>query len=481
MNLSAVLDFLAVAGNFDLELQNIRRDNRQVEPGDLFIAVRGLKTDGRDFIDAAIARGAVAVLTQEPYECDSLVPIITVPNLKDQLPALSAAFYNYPAQHLKTIGITGTNGKTSTSHYIAQILNSAGLTCGVMGTIGNGLLGKLNPTQLTTSDCCTVQQQFAAVKDLGAQFVAMEVSSHALAQQRLLGIDFDTAVFTNLSQDHLDYHANMQDYFAAKALLFTEYDIKNAVINIDDPWSAKLIALLPSNTNLITYSLFDNTAAVYLSADQIHTPWGNASFTTRLLGDFNKSNVLATIAVCCLQNISLDTVLSAVKNLQPVAGRMQVVEHNDPNAPKVVVDYAHTPDAVSKALKALRDYTNGTLYCIIGCGGDRDRSKRPLMLQAALENSDQVIISQDNPRTEDPQQIVQDMLHGNTSQKIHIELDRAKAIQFAIARADKQDLILIAGKGHEDYQIIGTQKLPFSDILEAQQALVKRSENAWVV
>lgn len=486
MNLNVVLSLLGLPHRLNsCELQNVSIDSRQIKNGDLFLAVPGEKVDGRDYIQQAITNGAAALLVQSPFDSASdvtTIPIIIVPDLKTQVAHIASSFYEYPAHELKLIGVTGTNGKTSTSHYIAQILNAAQLHCGVMGTIGNGLLNQLQTSQLTTSDSCTVQRQLFDLKNAAVKYVAMEVSSHALTQDRLAGLTFETVIFTNLSQDHLDYHKDMQDYFNAKAKLFYAYQAKHAVINIDDPYAEQLLKVTYADIKVITYSLLNPQADIYLNNNNISTPWGETTFQTTLIGKFNQSNVLASIATCCLQGLSLETVMHAVKNLTAVPGRMQKVLTQDSDVPQVIVDYAHTPDAVIKALQALREYTHGTLYCIVGCGGDRDRSKRPLMLRAALENSDVVIITQDNPRTEDPQQIVNDMLQDvATDAKYTIELDRTRAITNTIAQATERDLILIAGKGHEDYQIIGNQKLPFSDLSVAEQAITNRSKSTWVV
>ena len=486
MNLAAVLAFCGLQNvEKQISLQEMHIDSRQVKPGDLFVAVPGLNTDGRNYVPQALANGAAAVLVESSYEksSSSNIPIIQIENLKNKLNNLAAFFYQNPAQDLKLIGITGTNGKTSCSHYIAQILSAANLSCGVMGTIGNGMLSSLKPSLLTTSDSCKIQQQFVELKRANAKYVAMEISSHALDQNRLLGIDFETAIFTNLSQDHLDYHANMQEYFVAKTRLFKDYNIKNCIINIDDPYGVELLKLLAGNTSLkiITYSLTNNTAEVYLENNKIYSPWGVGSFYSPLLGKFNTSNLLACISACALQGVSLEFILNFIKNLHPVPGRMQKVHNTSNEAPLVVVDYAHTPDALSKALQALRAHAKGKIYCIFGCGGDRDRTKRPLMLRAAIEYSDKIVITQDNSRTEDPQQILKDILADQIiTSKINVELDRAMAIQKTIAQAGVEDLVLIAGKGHEDYQIIGEHKTPFSDLLVAQQALAFRSENAWI-
>lgn len=465
------------------QLKDMRLDSRQVQPGDLFIAMPGATTDGRKYLQQAAAQGASAFIVEANGWNENLataVPTLLIENIKDYLAEIATYFYKNPSHKLSVIGITGTNGKTSTSNYIAQLFDYVNIKCGIMGTLGNGMLGNLIPSSLTTSDCCTLQNQLFEFSQLQAKFVAMEVSSIGLCDGRLLHTQIDTAVYTNLSQDHLDYHHTMDDYFAAKCKLFTEYAPKHCVVNLDDAYSQRLLDIIPSTSQVITYSLLNPAADLYYAAGVVHTTWGIGQLTTKLIGKFNISNVLAALACCAVQGIPLQTLLQAANKLNAVPGRMQTVPNKNSSAPRVVVDYAHTPDALIKALQTLQEYKQRYLICIIGCGGDRDRSKRPLMLQAVIENSDKVIITQDNPRTEDPQQIVRDMLAGQRlNANTIIEMDRKAAIQHAIATATAQDLILIAGKGHEDYQIIGTTKLPFSDVLIAQQTLEARGEQAW--
>jgi len=467
------------------QLTAMRLDSRQVQPGDLFIAMPGAATDGRQYVQQAVAQGAAAVIVEATgwnESFSSTVPVLLVENLKSQLAEIATYFYKDPSHNLRVIGITGTNGKTSTSNYIAQLFDYVGIKCGIMGTLGNGFLDNLLPSLLTTSDCCTLQHQLFEFSQAQAKFVAMEVSSIGLSDGRLLRTQIDTAVFTNLSQDHLDYHHTMEDYFAAKCKLFAEYAPKHCVINLDDEYSQRLLDIIPRTSRVITYSLLNPAADLYYADGVIHTLWGAGQLVTKLIGKFNISNVLAALGSCAVQGIPMQTLLKAASNLNAVPGRMQTVLCKNPQAPRVVVDYAHTPDALIKALQTLQEYKQQNLICIIGCGGDRDRSKRPLMLRAVIENSDRVIITQDNPRTEDPQQIVNDMLAGQQlNATTIIEMDRAIAIQHAISAASGQDLILIAGKGHEDYQIIGTTKLPFSDVLVAQQALEARGEKAWTL
>lgn len=480
MSLTAVFEYL----RSNKQLKQMRIDSRQIQPGDIFIAIPGLTTDGRKFIPQAIANGAALIISEENSRAEnsgaqhSSVPTLEVKDLAQNLPALAAHYYDDPSQRLKVIGVTGTNGKTSTTNYIAQLLTAQKNVCGVMGTLGIGILPNINKAELTTSDCCTIQQELKGFVDAHANYVVMEVSSIGLDQGRLLNTQFDTAVFTNLSQDHLDYHKDMEDYFAAKCKFFTDFPVRNCVVNLDDEYGRRLLKIIPDSCTVVTFSLHDQNADLYIDNNKLITPWGNGFLNTKLVGKFNVSNVLAAIACCALQGIDIATLLESARDLQPVCGRMELIPTQTENSPRVIVDYSHTPDALVKALTTLREYNPAVLYCVFGCGGDRDRRKRPLMTQAVLENSDHAIITNDNPRTEDPQQIVQDMLSDAVlGDNVTIELDRAKAIQQTIARATANDIVLIAGKGHEDYQIIGTTKYPFSDQLVAQKALGEKYEH----
>ncbi len=468
MNVTAVLKSL---NNY----ADLRLDSRQVQPGDVFVAIPGLVTDGRKFIAQAIMNGAAAIL-YEPQDWTltnvATIPHIAVENLDQKIAAIADAYYGQPSRDIKLLAVTGTNGKSSTTHYIAQFFHALHLKCGVMGTVGNGVYPDLQTAALTTSDCCTLQAYLRDFLEASAQYVALEVSSHALDQRRFAHTQIDTAIFTNLSQDHLDYHQNMQAYFAAKCKLFTDFNARNCIVNLDDAYAEQIIAVIPKHVNIVTYSLHNQKADVFMQGDVLHTPWGIGVLQTQLLGAFNLSNLLAALSCCAVQNIDLQLLLQLATSIRPVLGRMQLISTDGLAQPKVIVDYAHTPDALAKVLQALRAYKPRKLFCVFGCGGDRDRSKRPLMLQAVKANSDEIVITNDNPRTEDKMQIVQDMLAGTTDlQNITIDLDRAQAIRNTIARASADDIVLIAGKGHEDYQIIGATKYAFSDQLIAKDAL----------
>ncbi len=455
----------------DQKLAEIKLDSRQVKPGDLFLAVPGAKFNGRDYITQALENGAAVILVDDPeYKVE--LPIIQVPNLQLIVAELAAFFYQWPSEQMDIIGITGTNGKTSISHYLAQIFKANRINCGIMGTLGNGQYGRLSKSNLTTSDSCTVQRQLAEFLRQHTKYVAMEVSSHALQQRRLDFVKFSTAVFTNLTQDHLDYHGTMDQYFAAKALLFADFYPERRVINLDSPYGMQLL----NTYSGLCYSIYDPTADIYTEHNKIYTPWGTGILMNPLLGDFNLSNILACIAVCGLYGLDFDLILQGVKNLQSVPGRMQKLSYD--GGPQVIVDYAHTPDALENALQALHFYSSGEIYCIFGCGGDRDPGKRPLMLSAALDNSDYVVITQDNPRTEEPDKIVADILSLTADRRsINVIQDRRQAIQDTIRRAKPEDVILIAGKGHENVQIIGNDEHPFSDAEVALEVLNNIGEN----
>lgn len=515
----------------ELGIRGLCLDSRRVVPGDLFIALSGHDEDGKRYIPDAIAKGASAVLIEKQNSNTSSmsnilpsysVPIIEYENLRENVSAIAGRFYSDPSLDLSVIGITGTNGKTSISHFIAQILETLGYSSAVMGTLGHGFLKKLqwvNQSTNTTLDPITTQQEMASYKKQGAQMVAMEVTSHALTQGRVEGLHFKTAIFTNLTRDHLDYHQNMSNYFAAKKRLFTELNPKNAVINLDDEYGQQLMQILADQSSQIqhprligfTCKLEDDTSDSWaekqwagkeakglgkkyetiLAKDMfftetgiqayIETPWGKGQLICPLLGRFNLSNVLAAVTALCLENIPLADVLKAVQQLKPVAGRMTTIQ-KEAGGPRVIIDYAHTPDALSEALQAMRLHLaeTGTLHCVFGCGGDRDKGKRREMAAITETYADKIVVTQDNPRTENPDNIIQDIMQGfKDPQKIMIEQDRKKAIRLAIQEAEAEDMILIAGKGHEHYQILGKEKIHFNDQEEALGALEvwERQEN----
>ena len=467
-------------------VRELTLDSRKVRPGDLFLAVPGRAQDGRAHIADAIARGAAAVA----YEADgAAVPaaqgteLVPLKGLAAQLSAIAGRFYGEPSRGVHLVGVTGTNGKTSVTQLLAQALDRLGKPCGLIGTLGTGFHGNLAMGMHTTPDPVGVQATLALLKKEGAQAVAMEVSSHGLDQGRVAALDFDVAVFTNLSRDHLDYHGNMQAYGSAKARLFSHPGLRCRVINLDDAFGRELAAL-PSEARLIGYSLDDRSAWLHCREVQFDdqgvrarlvTPGGEASLRSSLLGRFNLSNLLAVVGALLGMDYPLDEILKVVPELRAPAGRMQRLGGG--GLPLVVVDYAHTPDALEQALAALRPHVQGRLLCLFGCGGERDAGKRPLMGEVAERLADQLLITDDNPRGENPASIRETILAGlKAPQQALCMAGRGEAIAALVAQASADDVILLAGKGHEDYQEICGERLPFSDLHEAESAL-----KAWEV
>jgi UDP-N-acetylmuramoyl-L-alanyl-D-glutamate--2,6-diaminopimelate ligase len=478
-------------------------DSRAVTLGDTFVACPGESSDGRRFIAQAIAQGANAVIYEKlvsglPWEAHGFVwndewrvPNLAVADLRHKAGWLAHAVYGAPSEKLWLVGVTGTNGKTSTSHWIARALNDAGKKCALIGTLGNGFPDALQPSANTTPDAIRVHGLFAGYLKEGAAAVAMEVSSHALAQGRVNGAHFDVALLTNLSRDHLDYHGDMESYAASKRKLFDWETLKSVVLNLDDAYGADLAGeLCGGRAEVIGYGMSD--AALQLAERlgirmvyghllamnaqglqlEVHTSWGGARLESALVGRFNASNLLGALAVLLASDVALEDAVRSLGKVQPVAGRMQRLGGGD--RPTVIVDYAHTPDALEKVLLTLRevsDAAGGRLICVFGCGGDRDRGKRPMMGLVAEKFSDHCIVTSDNPRSEDPQAIIAGVLGGMEGTNHEIVLDRGAAIARAIAMASAADTVLIAGKGHEDYQEIAGVRHPFSDAAVAAQAL----------
>lgn len=465
-----------------LAISRVEADSRRVLPGDVFLACRGEYTDGRDFIPDALAKGAVAVLWDPSddfvWQAGWAVPNLAVPNLRERAGIVAAYVYGQPSQAMTVIGITGTNGKTSISHWLAQAFSLLGQKAALIGTVGNGFYGALTQTTHTTPDPVTVQQKLAEYRRQGAHVVTMEVSSHGLDQCRVHGVGFTTAVFTNLTRDHLDYHGTMERYGAAKKKLFYWEGLQHAVINVDDAFGRELAAGLDAQqTRVISYGLEQgDVRPLSLSANldglqlQVTTPWGVTELRTSLLGRFNAANLLACLATLCANGVPLADAASVLSRIQPARGRMQRL--GGAHEPLIVIDYAHTPDALEKALATLAEIrpAGSTLYCVFGCGGDRDPGKRPMMGAIAERLADVAVLTSDNPRTEDPQAILNDVLAGMTH-PAQVQVDRALAIRWAVSHARAGDIVLIAGKGHEDYQDIGGVKRPFSDFRVAEEAL----------
>lgn len=484
-----------------ISVHNLCLDSRQVNAGDVFIALVGIKVDGRDFIARAIESGAAAILVETDKTWQGIdwlgkVPVIAVENLSARVSEIAGRFFADPSQKIPLIGITGTNGKTTCSLLATQFMAGLQQKAGVIGTIGYGLLdsnsiapvsqqlGALTATGLTTPDPVALQRILAELVSAGARSIAMEVSSHSLQQKRVAGLYFSHAVFTNLTQDHLDYHGDLVSYGNAKAQLLFAKGLTTAVINIDDEWAKTLAEKAPAGVKVIRYST-RGLADIYAQDIELHpsglsaqiiSPWGNAKIKSPLLGEFNLSNLLAVIACVCDQGYALEQLSPLIEKLEPAPGRMQLITVDQSLQDiQVIVDYAHTPDALENTLNAIHQHKPGRVWTVFGCGGDRDKAKRPQMGKIAERLSDYVIVTNDNPRSEDPAaiaaEIVRGMLHPNGCLVI---ADRAQAIDFAVQQARAGDIILIAGKGHEDYQIFATQTLPFSDGKHARLSLQRR-------
>jgi len=474
-------DLYPIPKAYNYPIQNLQLDNRQIKPGDVFFACQGTQQHGRQYIPAAIKAGAAAILIEDPQqriEYPNKIPHIYIPKLSAQAGQLAAAYYGKPSQQRPLIGITGTNGKTSINHFIAQALQYLGQDCGVLGTLGYGLYPELQLGNNTTPDPLQIQRQLSQFIQAGADVLAIEVSSHALAQNRVVGCDFHSAIFSNLSRDHLDYHRTLANYAAAKAQLFQWPKLQHAIINRDDPIGRELIQNLRADIQCWDYSYQDPKACLYLQIQQqthngletqIHTPDGTANLQTQLVGDFNLSNLVAALGALLSIGIPLDSCAKALSQVNSVSGRMQ--RYSKADHASIIIDYAHTPDALKQVLRALKPQCTGRLYCVFGCGGDRDQGKRAQMGAIASQHADSLILTNDNPRHEDPETIIKAIESGiPNGTNYHIEPNRSQAIQQAIQQANPEDWILIAGKGHENYQQIGDEKMAFSDAEVVEKA-----------
>ncbi|HFZ8995030.1 TPA: UDP-N-acetylmuramoyl-L-alanyl-D-glutamate--2,6-diaminopimelate ligase [Citrobacter freundii] len=471
------------------ELREMTLNSRVAAAGDLFVAVVGHQADGRRYIPQAIAQGVAAIIAEAKDEATDGeiremhgVPVIYLSQLNERLSALAGRFYNEPSEKMRLVGVTGTNGKTTTTQLLAQWSQLLGETSAVMGTVGNGLLGKVIPTENTTGSAVDVQHVLAGLVEQGATFGAMEVSSHGLVQHRVAALKFAASVFTNLSRDHLDYHGDMAHYEAAKWQLYSLHHYGQAIVNADDEVGRRWLLSLP---DAVAVSMADNidpdchgrwlrsVAVTYHDSGasiRFDSSWGEGEIESRLMGAFNVSNLLLALATLLALGYPLADLLATAARLQPVCGRMEVF--SAAGKPTVVVDYAHTPDALEKALQAARLHCTGKLWCVFGCGGDRDKGKRPLMGAIAEEFADVVVVTDDNPRTEEPRAIINDILAGMLDAgRARVVEGRAEAVTSAIMQAKENDVVLLAGKGHEDYQIVGAQRLDYSDRVTAARLL----------
>jgi UDP-N-acetylmuramoyl-L-alanyl-D-glutamate--2,6-diaminopimelate ligase len=486
MKLVSLLSQSLSSAHQNIDVHGMCLDSRQVKPGDAFVALQGAQTHGMRFASAVADAGAAVILSDgQVPSADVAIPVIEVANLAAQLGQLANRFYATDQRSLRCIGVTGTNGKTSSVQLIAQALDLLQTPCATIGTLGFGFAGELTEGARTTPDVFNVHAAIAGFDQRGAKALAMEVSSHALDQRRVDLVPYQIASFTNLTRDHLDYHPDMQHYFEAKAKLFAWPSLQAAVINIDDAYGAQLAESLQARSiKLWRYSAHANqnaelvADAIKLHAHGIEFTLNGVAFTSKLIGRFNVENLAGVIAVLCACGFPLASLPPTIAQLQPVNGRMNKIESQHASAPLVVVDYAHTPDALEKALRSVREHTRGQVVCVFGCGGDRDRGKRPLMAAAVDQYADRAVLTSDNPRSEDPKQIAADALAGFSRIKANVELDRAVAIERAIAAAGANDAVLIAGKGHERYQEISGVMHAFDDREHAERALQAWQEAA---
>lgn len=492
MQLSQLIQPLVLkqtTGDLDIEIRGLTMDSRQVKPGDLFIAKTGFTVDGHDFIDQAIEKGASALLVKK--EVATKIPTVRVPDSQRAMAVLAAHFYQYPTKELKVIGVTGTNGKTTTTHLIQQIFNDLDHPSGVIGTIGIKTKNHTYPSKNTTPEILDLQKGFYQMKEEGLKYAVMEVSSHALDLGRTRGIEFHIAVFTNLTQDHLDYHQTMEKYREAKGLLFSQLgnayqanpqNGQIAVLNADDPASTYFAQITPAQ--IVTYGIktpadvrAENIQITSQgTAFQLHTFQGSIDVHLPLVGMFNVYNALAATAVALIEGFSLTELKESLERMKGVAGRFECVNREVPYM--VLVDYSHTPDSLKNALSTIREFAEGKVICVVGCGGDRDRSKRPQMARVAEAYSDLTIVTSDNPRSEPPEKIIDDMVQGFTKQEYVISVDRQQAIEFAIEQAKPGDVVLIAGKGHETYQEIQGVRYDFDDREVARRAIQNREKGS---
>jgi UDP-N-acetylmuramoyl-L-alanyl-D-glutamate--2,6-diaminopimelate ligase len=457
-----------------IEVSQLDFDNRQVQPGSLFFCVRGFTSDGHDYAAGAAAAGAVALVVDHLLT-DVDLPQVQVPDVRAAMAPAAARFFADPTAGLAVSGVTGTNGKTTTAYLLRALLEADGRQTGLLGTVTSIVGGVEHEVQRTTPEGIELQRTFREMADGGDRAAVIEVSSHALELHRVDAIHFRAAVFTNLTQDHLDFHPTMEDYFQAKRRLFAEHAPEAMVVNLDDPYGARLAAEFPEAS---TYALEDGRAR-YRAADVV-TGLAGSDFTlvsaagehrlhSPLTGRFNIYNVLGALAAALAQGVSIETAAAAVGSAGQVPGRFESVDAGQPFA--VLVDYAHTPDSLENVLAAARPLTDGTLHVVFGCGGDRDRTKRPLMGEIAARLADHVVVTSDNPRSEDPDAIIAEILAGIEA-PVDSRVDRREAIAVAIGAAAPGDVVVIAGKGHEQGQeFTGGRKLPFDDVTVAREAL----------
>jgi UDP-N-acetylmuramoyl-L-alanyl-D-glutamate--2,6-diaminopimelate ligase len=473
---SALADLVGgtVESGGDAVVVDVTHDSREVAPGWLYVAVRGENVDGHTFVPQAVAAGATAVCVD--HRTGSDVPELVVDDTRQVMGELAAAVHDYPSASLDVVGVTGTNGKTTVTHYVESIATDAGVSTGLVGTIHTRAVGATAPATLTTPEAPQFQRLLARMRDQGVALVAVEVSSHALEYGRVRGTRFAVAAFTNISQDHLDFHGDMDAYRKAKERLFTDYEVGTAVINVDDPVGAGIASSYPGQMFTVgedgDFSISEIEPAGTESSFVLDSPHGSHRLTAPVIGDFNVSNLVMAAACCLAVGISPDDVYVAMTRVRGVPGRFEVVSGDDPIT--VIVDYAHTPEGVATAVRTGRRLGKGRVIALLGAGGDRDRRKRPAM-GAALSAADLAVVTSDNPRSEDPAQIAAAVLSGVDPETEHlVEIDRRLAIDLAMDRAGDGDVVLILGRGHEPIQDLGTEKVDFDDRVVAAASLERR-------
>ncbi|KXG43776.1 UDP-N-acetylmuramoyl-L-alanyl-D-glutamate--2,6-diaminopimelate ligase [Tepidibacillus decaturensis] len=490
MKLSQIIAPILTAkmiGNPNVEINGVEVDSRKVKAGDLFICLLGFTVDGHDFAQKAVEQGAVAILCERPL--DLQVPQVIVKDARFAMAMIADLFYQHPSQKLKVIGVTGTNGKTTTTHLIEKILADQGHLSGLIGTIKMKIGNEIVEAKNTTPDALLLQQSFAKMVKVGSDYAIMEVSSHALDMGRVRGVNYHIGVFTNLTQDHLDYHLTMEKYRDAKGLLFSQLgntfhslleENKYAVLNADDQASEYFQQITAAQ--VITYGI-DHDADVkaldiHIDAQgtsfAVETFRGNIDIQLKMIGKFSVYNALAAMTVGLIEGISLDQIKQSLEQISGVDGRFEPV--NEGQDYTVLVDYAHTPDSLENILKTVKEFAKGKIYCVFGAGGDRDKTKRPIMGEIAVKYSDIAVVTSDNPRSENPEQIIHDILvgiekTGVDTNKYIVIIDRKEAIEYAVSQAKKDDVILIAGKGHETYQILKNKTIHFDDREIARDAI----------
>jgi UDP-N-acetylmuramoyl-L-alanyl-D-glutamate--2,6-diaminopimelate ligase len=483
--LSYLHDFTTYVGE-NPTITSIEMDSREVKRGSLFICIKGFTVDGHDFAQQAVENGAAAIIAEREIEAD--VPVIIVKDSKRAMAVLADIFYGQPTHKLHLIGVTGTNGKTTTTYIIEHIFRRANKKTGLIGTINIKIGDQTYDVKNTTPESLILQKTFKQMVDENVDVAVMEVSSHALHMGRVHGCDFDVAVFTNLTQDHLDYHRTMDEYRWAKGLLFAQlgnrfdhHKPKFAVLNQDDPASNEYKR--STAATVITYGIDEESDIMAKNIEittngttfDLVTPLDTVRVKTKLIGKFSIYNILAATAACLVSNVPLATIVEAIEEMKGVPGRFEVVDGGQDFT--VIVDYAHTPDSLENVLKTIKQFAKRKVYVVVGCGGDRDRTKRPIMARIAADYADVPIFTSDNPRSEDPVAILKDMEEGVKEKKYISIVDRKEAIRYAVFHAQEGDVILIAGKGHETYQIIGNEVLEFDDRLVARQAIKERNES----